>query len=51
LISDRHPFGYHLLARRLATWKTRIAGRDEAGEPVRVSAHQFRHTLGTRLIS
>lgn len=45
------PFGYHLLARRLATWQTRIGVRDESGEPVRVSAHQFRHTLGTRLIN
>jgi Phage integrase family len=25
--------------------------RDEAGQPVRVHAHQFRHTVGTRLIN
>ena len=25
--------------------------RDESGRPIRVTAHQFRHTLGTRLIN
>jgi len=45
------PFSYHLLARRLKSWQRHIGLHDEAGVPVHVSAHQFRHTLGTRLIN
>ena len=33
------------------TWQKTIGVRDEAGQPVTVTAHQFRHTLGTRLIN
>ena len=33
------------------TGRRRIDVRDEAGQPVRVHAHQFRHTVGTRLIN
>ena len=37
--------------RQLRTWCKRIGLHDEAGQPVSVSAHQFRHTFGTRLIN
>ena len=45
------PFNYATLQARLATWQRTIDVRDEAGQPARVTAHQFRHTLGTRLIN
>lgn len=45
------PFSYATLRARLARWQDDIDVRDEAGQPVRVTAHQFRHTLGTRLIN
>ncbi len=45
------PFNYATLRSRLATWQDIIGLRDETGRPVRVTAHQFRHTLGTRLIN
>jgi site-specific recombinase XerD len=45
------PFSYATLRQRLATWQERIGLRDEAGQAVRVTAHQFRHTLGTRMIN
>ncbi len=48
--ADR-PISYRFLHRRLRNWETHIDLRDEAGLPVTVSSHQFRHTLGTRLIN
>jgi hypothetical protein len=39
------------LLRRLHRWMTDCEVRDAAGRPVRVTPHQFRHTLGTRLIN
>lgn len=36
---------------RLNRWQTDIGLHDEAGQPVQVTPHQFRHTLGTRLIN
>lgn len=45
------PFSYHTFRCRLVAWQQTIDLRDEAGQPVRVTAHQFRHTLGTRLIN
>ena len=45
------PFNYATLRRRLARWQHDIDLRDDTGQPVRVTAHQFRHTLGTRLIN
>lgn len=45
------PFSYATLRQRLVRWQDDIDVRDEAGQPVRVTAHQFRHTLGTRLIN
>jgi len=45
------PFGYDSLARGLKSWQYRIRLHDNGGNQVRVSPHQFRHTLGTRLIN
>lgn len=45
------PISYHVLGRRLRSWQARIGLHHEDGLPVLVSAHQFRHTLGTRLIN
>jgi integrase len=47
----RHPFNYATLRARLDRWQRHIDLRDEAGQTVVVTAHQFRHTLGTRLIN
>ncbi len=35
----------------LAEWLKRCDTRDELGRPVHLTPHQFRHTLGTRLIN
>jgi len=35
----------------MGRWQEAIDLRDGAGRPVRVSAHRFRHTFGTRLIN
>ena len=45
------PFSYATLRGRLARWQHDIDLRDDTGQPVRVTAHQFRHTFGTRLIN
>ena len=45
------PYDYHSFCRRLRAWQRRINLHDEKGRPVTVSAHQLRHTLGTRLIN
>ncbi len=37
--------------RELARWQHVTGLRDQAGQPVTVTGHQFRHTLGTRLIN
>lgn len=39
------PFTYATLRHRLADWQRDIDLHDETGQPVRVTAHQFRHTL------
>ena len=44
-------FEYGTFGHRLITWQKTIGVRNEAGQPVTVTAHQFRHTLGTRLIN
>lgn len=36
---------------RLKRWQRDIDLRDEAGQPAHVTPHQFRHTLGTRMIN
>ncbi|MGH9244044.1 MAG: tyrosine-type recombinase/integrase [Acidimicrobiales bacterium] len=45
------PFNYATLRQRLARWQDDIDVSDHAGQRVRATAHQFRHTLGTRLIN
>ncbi len=44
-------FSYATLRHRLADWQDHIDLHDESGQRVSVTAHQFRHTLGTRLIN
>lgn len=44
------PFTYATLRHRLAAWQQDVALHDETGQSVRVTAHQFRHTLGTRAL-
>ncbi len=44
-------FTYGALRQRMRRWQAEIGLHDSAGRPIRVSAHQFRHTLGTRLIN
>ena len=45
------PYSHSAFGQQLAHWQRVIGLRDEAGQPVTVTAHQFRHTLGTRLIN
>jgi len=45
------PYAHGSLSGQLGRWQARIDLRDEAGQPVRIHAHQFRHTVGTRLIN
>ena len=45
------PMSAETLLQRLHRWMTDCEIRDAAGRPVRVTPHQFRHTLGTRLIN
>jgi integrase len=44
-------FSYATLHARLARWQDDIGLHDEHGQPVRVSAHRFRHTLRARMIN
>jgi len=44
-------FAYATFSTRLARWCQHIRLHDETGQAVSVTAHQFRHTLGTRLIN
>jgi integrase len=44
-------FQYGTLRARLQAWQRVIDLRDESGQAVTVTAHRFRHTLGTRLIN
>lgn len=39
------------MSRRLTRWMVDCDIRDATGQPARVTAHQFRHTLGTRMIN
>ena len=45
------PYSHSALIQQLRRWQRVIDLRDEAGQPVTVTGHQFRHTLGTRLIN
>jgi site-specific recombinase XerD len=44
-------YPYRLLLSRLKKWETKIGLHDERGRSLQVTSHQFRHTLGTRLIN
>jgi len=45
------PYSHSSFTRQLRHWQRVIDLRDQAGQPARVTGHQFRHTLGTRLIN
>lgn len=45
------PFLWSALNNRLRRWLADGDIRDAAGQPVKVTAHQFRHTVGTRMIN
>lgn len=45
------PYSHSHFTRQLVAWEKAIDLRDQAGQAVRVTGHQFRHTLGTRLIN
>jgi integrase len=44
-------YSHSHFGRQLAHWQEVIDLRDRSGQAVRVTAHQFRHTHGTRLIN
>jgi len=44
-------FSSGTLNRRLGEWLARCEVRDATGQPVKVTAHRFRHTVGTRMIN
>ena len=44
-------YSHSNFTRQLVRWCEVIGLHDQAGQPVRVTGHQFRHTLGTRLIN
>jgi integrase len=50
-VDGSKPYDHGSLSGQLGRWQSKIDVRDEAGQPVRVHAHQFRHTVGTRLIN
>jgi integrase len=43
------PYSHSALIQQLRRWQRVIDLRDQAGQPVTVTGHQFRHTPGTRL--
>jgi integrase len=45
------PYSHSSFTKQLAHWQRVIDLRDQTGQPVTVTGHQFRHTLGTRLIN
>ena len=45
------PYSHSYFSVQLRQWCERAGLHDEAGQPVKISAHQFRHTFGTRLIN
>ena len=44
-------FNYATLRERFVRWQQQIGLHDETGQAVTVTLHQFRHTLGTRMIN
>jgi len=47
----RHPQSTEAFRAVFGAWQKQISLHDEAGQPTRVTPHQLRHTLGTRLIN
>src|SRR5512144_460563 len=47
----RLAMGDSTYRKALKRWLTRCDIRDEHGQPIKISPHRFRHTLGTRLIN
>src|SRR5262249_52863312 len=47
----RKPYSHRTFIQQLEAWQRTPGLRAGAGRPVRVTRHQFRHTLGTRLIN
>lgn len=45
------PYVHAVFGTQLRQWCDRIGLHDETGQPLRVTAHQFRHTFGTRMIN
>jgi len=45
------PFTIASVQRLLRRWQAEIGLHDDTGQPIRVTPHQFRHTLGTRMIN
>jgi len=45
------PYSHSNFTKQLTHWQRVIGLHDETGQPVTVTGHQFRHTLGTRLIN
>jgi len=50
-IDGHRPIGYPSYRDALYRWLEDCDVRDEHGQPVRLTPHQWRHTLGTRLIN
>ncbi|MCA1700677.1 MAG: site-specific integrase, partial [Actinobacteria bacterium] len=47
----QRPLTWGTLSRRLTRWMSDCDIRDATGVPVRVTLHQFRHTMATRMIN
>jgi integrase len=45
------PFSAETLRRHLDAWQHEIGLRDEAGRPVHITPHRFRHTIGSRMVN
>jgi integrase len=50
-VGGRQPLGPTTLRRNIRRWLETCDVRDAQGRPVKVTPHQFRHTLGTRLVN
>lgn len=49
--NGRTPYSYGTLLARVHRWLGGLSLRDTTGQIVKVTPHQFRHTLGTRMIN
>lgn len=50
-LDGARPVSHECFRDELNAWLGRLQLRDEHGQPVKVTSHQFRHTLATRLIN